>query len=69
MKQYLNYLLNELIPGLFKGIMRFVTETLRVIKQYALWIILILAILYFADIWGMRGSVNSLFHSVRHGLH
>lgn len=69
MKQYLNYLLNEMIPSLFKGIVRFVMETLRVIKQYALWIILILAILYFFDIWGMRGSVNSLFHSARHGLH
>lgn len=69
MKQYLNYLLNEMIPGLFKGSMRFITETLRVVRQYALWIILILAILYFADIRGMQGSVNGLFHSVKHGLH
>lgn len=69
MKQYLNYLLNEMIPGLFKGSVRFITETLRVIKQYVLWIILILVILYFTDIWGMQGSINSFFHSFKHLLH
>lgn len=69
MKQYLNYLLNEMIPGLFKGGLRFITETLRVIKQYVLWIILILVILYFTDIWGMQGSINSFFHSFKHLLH
>lgn len=69
MKQYLNYLLNEMIPGLFKGSLRFITETLRVIKQYVLWIILILVILYFTDIWGMQGSINSFFHSFKHLLH
>ncbi|MGN1079351.1 MAG: hypothetical protein ACI4TE_04175 [Alphaproteobacteria bacterium] len=69
MKQYLNYLLNEMIPGLFKGSVRFITETLRVIKQYALWIILILVFLYFTDIWGMQGSINSFFHSFKHLSH
>lgn len=69
MKQYLNYLLNEMIPGLFKGSVRFITETLRVIKQYVLWIILILVILYFTDIWGMQDSINSFFHSFKHLLH
>ena len=69
MKEYLDYLLNEMIPGLFKGILRFLTETLRVIKQYALWIIFILLILYFFDIGGARRSINAIFHSLKHWFH
>ncbi len=69
MKNYLNYLLNEMIPGLIKGTLRFITETLRVIRMYALWIIVILLILYFADIAGARGQINGFFHSFKHWLH
>lgn len=69
MKKYLNYLINEMIPGLFKGIVRFIEETLCVIKQYFLWIICIVLILYFTDIGGAHGSINGFFHSFKHWLH
>lgn len=68
MKEYLRYLFNEMLPSLFKGTVRFATETLRVVKRYALWIVLISAILYFTDFRGAQGAVDGFFHSLKNRL-
>lgn len=69
MKDYLNYLLHELIPGLFKGTVRFCSETLTVVRQYFIWIIAVLAVLYFFDIGSTKRILDGIFHSVRHWFH
>lgn len=69
MKKYLNYLFHEMFPALFKGIVRFVMETFTVVKLYFWWLAVLIAVLYFADVGGVKGwvdgAVNSLKNIVR----
>ncbi len=65
MKNYLLYLLYELIPGLFKGTVRFCSETFTFIKECLIRIILILAILYFFNIAGIKTFLDKIFYSVQ----
>lgn len=69
MKNYILYLLYDMIPGLFRGIVRFCSETFTVIKLHFLQILGILAALYLFDIYGTRRTVNNFFYSVQHWFH
>ena len=65
MKDYLNYLLHELIPGLFKGTVRFCSETLTVVRQYFIWIIAVLAVLYFFDIGSTKRILDGIIEMIQ----
>lgn len=65
MKKYLNYLFHEMLPALFKGIVRFVMETFTVVKLYFWWLAILIAVLYFADIGGTKGWVDGAFRSIK----
>ncbi|GEM_PF-2130531 len=65
MKRYFNYLLHEMFPSLFGGIAKFVGETLIFIKTYFWVILIVLAVLYFADIAGMKSEINGWISTVK----
>ncbi len=68
MKHYLDYLLHDMLPSLYKGIIRFLSETFTFIKNHALWICVIIIVLYLADIGGTRRIVDDFFHFFKHKL-
>ncbi len=65
MKHYFDYLLHDLIPSFFKGLLKFIGETLTVIKMYFWVILVVLAVLYFADIGGMHGTIDGWISTVK----
>ena len=65
MKRYFDYLLHEMFPALFRGVAKFVGETLIFVRTYFWVILVVLAVLYFADIGGMKGEINGWISTVK----